>query len=139
MLILGCSAIFISVGWFLWALYSKVSIFETTEKAHLVSESIVTGEFPLSSNVLIQLDQMAIFEFENLPWPSYPKIQGKTIKIYPHHSKDTLMVQVQIDAKNNSMKPMTSGMAGRLVIKIGEVSPIHLMVKNLSEAIAYRE
>lgn len=139
MLIFACSAIAISAAWFVWAFYSKISIFETTEKAQIVSDGIIAAEFPLSSNVLIQLNQMAIFELKNLPWPSFPKFQGKTIKVYPHPSKESLIVQVKIEGENISISPMTSGMVGKLVIRIGEISPLNLMIKNISDIIATKE
>ncbi len=135
MLLLIFFSVVVGIIWIFWAYFGKISIYEISRNSTLIEKDLIVSEFPLSSSVLIRPNQSAVFEFDNLAWPRFSKYLGKIIKVYPHHSRNILLVHIKIDTENGKVNSLASKMSGKIAIVVGNASPLQLMLFNLNKII----
>lgn len=126
--------------WGGWLFFGKVHLFETSLNAKITGNNLILAEFPLSSKNLLRRNQLAIIEFDNLPWPAFDRLEGNIQQVLAIPNKEVLQVHIIISqSKRDFSSTIVNKMSAKTTINVGYIRPLDLLIRSLGESLVQGE
>ena len=122
------------VAWLAWFLLARVTVYEISTTAHLVSGTQVAAEFPATALGRIQPGQPAHLRLAGFPADQYGSIPATITQVTYRAEDGQVHTLLALQPAPDSPIPLQQGMAGTIEVEIEQVAPATLALRAAGRA-----
>ena len=123
------------VAWLAWFLLARVTVYEVSTTAQLVSGAQVTAEFPATALGRLQPGQPAHLRLAGFPADQYGSIPATVMRVTYRAEDGQVHVALVLQPAPDSPIPLQQGMAGTIEVEIERVAPATLALRAAGRAV----
>lgn len=134
----GVLGLLIIVGllslWLAWSLLARITVYEVTEQAQLVSQSTVVAQFSAAALGRLHPGQPAQLQLESYPWLQYGTVPAVVTRVpRKHHPDGWLEVRLAIQDGSAPQISLQHGLTGAIKVEVEQVSPVTLLLRAVGQ------
>lgn len=119
--------------WLAWGLWGQVTVYETTEQAHLAGGRAVVAYFSPAGRGRILPGQPALLHLDGYAWPQYGGIPATVSRVSRKLVDGRMEVRLTIEAGPAAPRALQPDMPGMVEIEIEQVSPATLLLRAVGQ------
>lgn len=124
------------VAWLAWFFLARVSLYEASTEARLISDRQIVAYFPPAALVRIRPGQAAQLRLDDFLWTEYGTVAATVVRMDDAISDGRVMIELEIPADIETAIPLQAGLAGRVEVESGRVTPAGLLLNRVEAWLA---
>ena len=116
-------------GWLAWSFFSRVTLYEVTNRASLTGATTVVAQFSPAMQGRIQPGQTARLRLDSYPWLQYGSVPA-VVTTVPRTLRDGWL-EIRLTIPEEPAPPITLdfGMTGVVEVAVEQISPVELLLR----------
>jgi hypothetical protein len=120
-------------SWLAWGLWGQLTVYETTEQAHLAGGRTVVAYFSPAGRGRIRPGQPALLHLDGYAWPQYGGIPATVSRVSRKLVDGRMEVRLTIEAGPSAPTALQPDMPGMVEVEIEQVSPATLLLRAVGQ------